>query len=122
MEKISYKHFGRIRNKYHVIEIFRIAFIISDACYFMFNSSRKLRNIIIENFKIMNNQRTEIDKIPVLKLNLNNDCFKACLKKIKNSINFKFPSNQPSIHFFVYTYFQIKMCKSFFLFKLSQGL
>ena len=47
------KLFGRLRNKYHILEILKMAYVLPDACYLMFKSSKKLRNILIDVFKLI---------------------------------------------------------------------
>ena len=42
---------GRIKNKYHVIDILSYSYITSDACYLLFKSSLTLRKILLEIYK-----------------------------------------------------------------------
>ena len=49
MELKNFKLFGRLRNKYHVFEILRIAFILPDVCFLMFSTNRGLRETLLNN-------------------------------------------------------------------------
>ena len=55
---------GKIKNKYHVIDILSYSYITSDACYLLFTSSTTLRSILLSNFKILINQTTPSLALP----------------------------------------------------------
>jgi hypothetical protein len=55
---------GKIKNKYHVIDILSYSYITSDACYLLFTSSTTLRSILLSNFRILINQTTSSLDLP----------------------------------------------------------
>jgi len=44
------KKFGKIKNKYHIIDILSYAYYFADKCYLLFTSSRTLRSILLSNY------------------------------------------------------------------------
>ena len=47
------KKFGKIKNKYHIIDILSYAFHFADQCYLLFTSSRTLRSLLLSNYDFM---------------------------------------------------------------------
>ena len=47
------KKFGKIKNKYHIIDILSYAYHFADQCYLLFTSSTYLRSLLLSNYNFV---------------------------------------------------------------------